>query len=161
MIVTATGHRPKYMPCGYDESEPWAIEVKERLSTWLERNQPEVVITGMALGWDTWVAEEALALGIPIWPFIPFPDQHTKWPYEAKLRYANIMRQAAIHPLSREPHYTANQYYKEVFTDRDIQMVQRCDQVISLLNPIVNKGGTWYTCQYAKRMNKPITNFWA
>ena len=39
-------------------------------------------------------------------------------------------------------------------------MVDNADTIITLWNPKVKKGGTYYTLQYAKRQQKPIYNFW-
>ncbi len=50
-----TGHRPKFYPWGYDESDPRCVKLKEELSKQirlLARKGYTDYLTGMALGAD-------------------------------------------------------------------------------------------------------------
>lgn len=154
MKITGTGHRPKYMPCGYDEYHPWAIKIKKNLQQELEEIQPALVITGMAIGWDTWLAETAINLHIPIHCYIPFLGQGNNWPNIARQRYGSILNRAA------EVIYIQEEYTIDCFFKRDEAMIDNCDMVFALLNPEACSGGTYYTVNYALKHNKVVKNFW-
>lgn len=154
MIIAGTGHRPQYCPCKFDESHPWLEDLKMRVSEWLDRHQPTAVISGMAIGWDTWLAQVAQAKGIPVWAYVPFKNQGSKWPPPARLAYNEILRKSEIVT------YLSDEYYPDVFLARDRAMVEDADYIYSLLNPEAKSGGTYYTVQYAKKQNKTGKNFW-
>jgi len=154
MKIAGTGHRPKWMPCKYNEQHPWAIKIKKNLREELEKVQPEIVITGMAIGWDTWLAEIAINLHIPIHCYIPFQGQGDNWPNKARQRYGRILNRA------EKIVYTQNEYTKDCFFKRDKTMIDDCDMVFALLNPDTNSGGTYYTVNYALKDNKVVKNFW-
>lgn len=85
MIIAGTGHRPKYCPCKYDENHPWLFDLKERLGIYLGiwkntllNKEKLIVRSGMAIGWDTWLAEEALVMDIEVHCFVPFKGQGSK-----------------------------------------------------------------------------------
>ena len=154
MKVAATGHRPQSLPCRFDEEHPWLTKLKSDLNDWLIEHKPELVITGMALGWDTWVAEECIKLEIPIHCYIPFKDQGSKWSFTDMCRYENIIKKSdKVFTLSQE-------YYPECFLKRDRAMVDSADFIIALLDPEIKHGGTRYTYSYANKQKKPTKNFW-
>ena len=113
MKIAGTGHRPKYMPCKYDENHPWAVQVKSNLRKELEEVDATLVITGMAIGWDTWLAEVAMSLNIPIHCYVPFKGQGNNWPDEARQRYNSILNKA------EKVIYTQNEYTRDCFFKRD------------------------------------------
>jgi len=153
-IVAATGHRPQFCPCLFNEEHPWLIALKSELKQKLLAIKPKHVIVGGAIGWDTWVAETALECRLPIHLYIPFEGQGDRWHSTSKKKYAEI-RKRATKEFILSPSYS-----RECFHVRDRAMVDDCDIVFSLLNPEVKKGGTHYTVQYAKDNSKPIINFW-
>lgn len=155
MIIAGTGHRPKYLPCKYNDKHPWLLLLKEKLRIELTKLSPEAVISGMAIGWDTWLAQCALELNVPVWAYVPFPEQGSTWPTKSKKEYQNIIDKSAI------VLYTSDSYNKECFFTRDRKMMEDCDHVFSLLDPNIKSGGTYYTVQYAKKLKLPITNFWS
>ncbi len=153
-VCAATGHRPVKLPCKYDESHPWLISLIEDLNEWIRTNKPEQIISGGAIGWDTWVAEAALINNIPLFCYIPFEGQSDRWPNKTRLRYQSILKAAT------ETVYISKEYHKEVFFDRDKAMVDKASLILSLLSPDVTSGGTYYTVNYAKAQKKSIINFW-
>ena len=154
MIIAGTGHTPSYCPCLYDAKHPWLIERKNDLRECLVAYGPSLVITGMAIGWDTWLAQEALFLDIPIACYIPFPGQQNKWPEESRKEYDHILSRAKIIKNISES-YSNNAFFK-----RDEAMVDDCTLVFALWNQEIQSGGTYHTVQYALSKGKPITNFW-
>jgi uncharacterized phage-like protein YoqJ len=155
MIIAGTGHRPKYLPCGYNENYPWCVSLKETLKDELIRANPAIVITGGALGWDMWLAEVAIDLGIPNILYLPFLNTGQNWPKHSRERLLDIRDKSA------EVHFTSDVYKgPETFYTRDEAMVDEADEVWALWNPVVQTGGTFYTVEYARDQNKPIKNFW-
>lgn len=154
MIIAGTGHRPMNLPCRYSENHPWAKRVKSDLKDWLIQIKPDVIISGMALGWDTWVAEAAVDLGVKLWCYIPFRGQGTKWSEGMLIRYQKLLEKADFVDV------TSDRYHKDVFLERDRRMVDVADRIVALHNPDITKGGTWYTIQYAMSRNKEIKNLW-
>lgn len=153
-IIAGTGHRPLYCPCKYDELHPWLLNIKKQLHSFLLKEKPIVVNTGMAIGWDTWLAEEAIKLSIKIDAYIPFKGQSKKWPSAAQLRYNNILEQA------NNIYYTSKNYYPDVFFDRDADLIRNANKIFALWNPKIKKGGTYHTICLAKKQKKIIQNFW-
>lgn len=154
MILAATGHRPKDLPCKYDEGHPWLVPVLRNLRAYLLKSEPNVVISGMALGWDTWVAEEALILGIKLWCYIPFKEQSALWGNIAKKRYNSILNKADRVELTSEV------FTKEAYLKRNKMMVDDADRIIALWNPARTQGGTFHAINYATRKQKHVKNFW-
>ena len=72
MIIGGTGHRPKYYPCRYNLQEKWFQERREGLKNFILSTDPEKIHTGLALGWDTLLAQLALELEIPYDSYVPF-----------------------------------------------------------------------------------------
>jgi uncharacterized phage-like protein YoqJ len=159
MIIAGTGHRPKYCPCNYDEGHPWLRALKEDLKTHLsilhiQSNGDLIVRAGGAIGWDTWLAQVALDLDLDLVLYLPFPGQAARWPQYSRDEYDRIKSKAGL------VNYTDECYYPKVFFDRDKAMITGVDLVVSLLDPGVERGGTFYTVGEAKKMNIPVTNFW-
>jgi uncharacterized phage-like protein YoqJ len=154
MIIAGTGHRPHMLPCEYREWDPWCLDIKESLLEALYEDKPEAVISGGAQGWDTWLAEAAISLKIPLWLYLPFKGTGNNWSNAAQNRLVKII--AAASKIT----YQQGEYSDQCFLERDKSMVNDCTFVYALLNPEVKKGGTFYTVNYAKFCHKPIRNFW-
>lgn len=162
MILTITGHRPVHLPCQYNEDHEWAVKIKSKIKQHImdsfESNQIHFhvtgVITGMALGMDTWAAEVALAMKIPVFAYVPFKGQGDNWPLKARDRYERILLRA------EKVFYTSDKYSKNAFFIRDEKMVDDGDRVLALWNPAIQSGGTYHTIQYAIKKEKSVNNLW-
>lgn len=154
MIIAGTGHRPKYCPCQYNENHPWLLDLKKDLREKLLEKSPDSVISGMAIGFDTWLANAALDLNIKLLCYVPFNDQGKTWPKKAYREYCSILERA--HVIL----YLSNTYTEDCFLKRDRAMIDDCDEVFALLNPECSTGGTYYTVNYANNKNRKITHFW-
>jgi uncharacterized phage-like protein YoqJ len=154
MIVAGTGHRPKFCPCKYKNNHEWLIKLRKNLDQKLLSEQVSTIISGMAIGWDTWIAESAISLGIPVHAYVPFRGQESKWPSDSRKTYESILG------ASEKVIYVNEEYSEGAFLERDRAMVDNCDHVFCLLNPEFNSGGTFYTVNYAKAKRLPVTNFW-
>lgn len=154
MVIGGTGHRPHHLPCKYNEEHPWCTQLKLDVSTWLKKNKPDAVISGMALGWDTWIAEAALELKIPLYAYLPYKDQGSNWLEGAKIRLQGILDEATEIKIASE------EYRKDCFLKRDKMIVEASDYMICLLKPWSEHSGTKYTMDYALSKGLPFTNFW-
>jgi len=156
--IAGTGHRPKYCPCKYNDNHPWLKDLKNRLYCDLDvgynSGQISHIITGMAVGFDTWLAEVAIELEIPIHCYIPFKGQESAWPTSTKEKYNQIIGKAEKIVVLHD------QYKPSAFTERDRAMVDNCDMVFALLNPLAEEGGTFYTVKYAMSKKIKIQNYW-
>ena len=154
MVVAGTGHRPQFCPCKFNDNHPWLISLKQRLTKYLKDEDVSLVISGAAIGFDTWLAECAIDANIPFHLYIPFVGQASKWPKESQDKY-NFLKEKAQKCL-----YISEEYSKEAFFKRDRAMIDNADSVVSLLNPEASSGGTYYTVMYAKGAGKNVVNFW-
>lgn len=57
-------------------ADAWDDEVREIIGDHLDRLHPVLVISGGALGVDSWAVDEAKALGIPTREYLP---EHRRW----------------------------------------------------------------------------------
>ena len=107
----------------------------------------------MALGADLDFAELVLKLRkhypVTLECTIPCPNQTLIWNNTDKLRYKSILKRA------NEIYLVSERYTPECMLKRNRHMVDKSDIVIAVFNGI-EKGGTWYTIQYAQRKNVPI-----
>lgn len=147
MIIAGTGHRPPTLGINYsfEASIPYRKAIKNKL---LELGA-KVVISGMASGFDLWLADEANQLGIPLIAYA-LEFQTDTWPTSAQNEYNSIINQASaieMHPKG--------QYFV-----RDEAMVDNCDEVLALWNPSVKRGGTFHTVKYADMKDKVIHNIY-
>ena len=72
MILAGTGHRPDKLGNEYSRQGPVSEALRAVTRTVLLRENPEEVVSGMALGFDMILAEVAIALGAPVTAAIPF-----------------------------------------------------------------------------------------
>ncbi len=154
MIIAGTGHRPKFCPCKYKENHPWLHKLKEDLATAYQNDRVTTVVSGMAIGFDTWIAQVALVMNIPVYAYVPFKGQGSQWPSDSRKEYERILAASA------KVIYLSEEYSDAAFLKRDRAMVDDADHVYALLNPESTGGGTFYTVQYATKQGKPITHFW-
>lgn len=158
MHIAGTGHRPKYCPCKYNNKHPWLLNIKADLRNRLVEiadNYASLVIrAGGAIGWDTWLAQVALELSLPLHLYLPFPGQESQWPSDSRKEYERIKS------LATNVIYTSQTYYSEVFLKRDVDMITGCGKILALLNPEADSGGTFYTVNKAKELGINVENFW-
>ena len=148
MKIALTGHRPEFF--GDKDIGIWC----ENYQKALEIINPQLVISGLCRGWDNLGAQWAIDNEIKVSGYCPFPEFGNNWNKEAQNELQEI--RANLH----EENMISKHYHKGCFHDRDRAMVDDCDVVFALLNPKAKKGGTKYTVDYAKKMNKPVFNFW-
>lgn len=152
MIICGTGHRPDKLG-GYSEQAMKRVtQVALNYLSDLEV-MPTRIITGMALGWDTALAEAARDMLIPYVAAIPFKEQPYRWPTESQRRYTSLLQDADEVVYVCDPGYAAWKMQQ-----RNKWMVDHADQVVALWNGTT--GGTANCVGYAFQQDKPIWNVW-
>ena len=155
-----TGHRPKALPWGFDETSVQCAALKSRLRFTLEKliveNGYEKFISGMAMGADIICAEIVLMLR-NIYPYIQLecavPNYvYTKsWAVEDARRYSSILTRADnIEFVSKSMVYSVRDLML-----RNIYMVDSSELVIAVYVD-GETGGTKNTVDYAKYKNKEV-----
>src|SRR5690349_15274598 len=86
-VVCGTGHRPQDLPCKWDKKHPWKLNKLKQIENLLREEPPAKAISGMALGFDSWLAYVAIKLGIPLSCYVPFKGQESRWSDEQKKFY--------------------------------------------------------------------------
>ena len=124
MIYFATGHRP-------DKLGGYGVHAVQRLDLFaiaqLTRLRPEMVIIGMAQGWDQAAGVACIKLGIPFDAYIPFRGQELMWPRHAQQRYKIILDHAANVRLCNPGGYRA-----EKMQIRNMMMVDAGEKGLAL-----------------------------
>lgn len=150
MIISATGHRPNKLG-GYSPSAFNKLCAIAR--AYLLEQQPEGVITGLALGWDQAWAVSALELAIPVHGAVPFEGQESQWPTSSQNLWRQLVAECASVTFVCDPGYAAWKMQK-----RNEWMVQRCHKVAALWDG--TSGGTGNCIAYAREYPRPIDNLW-
>ena len=179
--IAFTGHRPVKLACGYDESHPVCLRVKERLEKLIRAEAVSCgrlrFLTGMAMGTDIWAAE----LVLKVRASAPEADVELVCavPYEGHIevmadegwrrRYRTVLAAAA------EVRVLAPSFTRSCMEERDRWMVDHADRVIAVLNEaramarimeiaklppeqaIPADSGTAVTVRYALSLGKPVT----
>ena len=150
MILAGTGHRPNKLGGYGAEARFRLIDVAIEQ---LNELQPIKVISGMALGWDTALAEAALQLKLPLVAAVPFSGQESMWPFASRQRFKELLSQAS------EVHYVcAPGYAAWKMQVRNQWMVDECDVLLALWNG--TKGGTANCVGYALGKQVKLVNCW-
>lgn len=157
MCCAFTGHRPKFFPWGYDESDSRCIELKSIFADQiriLTKQGYTDFLTGMALGVDVWAAQAVLELRehdpkLKLHCILPCIGQEKSWSVEAKKTYYAIIKVAD----SRV--YANRAYYKECMLDRNKFMVDNCDLLFAVYGGIT-RSGTASTINYARSQKRKI-----
>ena len=151
MILGFTGHRPVSLPGKYSEHTERAL--MSTADSILARYKPEKVVSGMALGWDTAVAQSAINRGISLIAAVPFESQSSKWPRTSQDRYQKLLDRAnQIEIIS------SGNYSLQAMQLRNQWIVDRCDLLMALWHQ--DKSGTKNCVDYALAINKPTFNCW-
>lgn len=156
LTICGTGHRPKKITVrGRNAYDPSVHRLLIQLARQeLQRIQPDVVISGMALGWDTALAEAALALGIRLAAYVPFSGQESTWPPASQRRFHELLAAADVVRIISKGGYTAAKMQL-----RNEAMVEMSDVVLALWNGDLS-GGTFNCVQYARSRRAVIENVW-
>lgn len=153
MILAVTGHRPDKLG-GYDR------KTFDRLCSlaevWLREINPDLVLTGVALGWDSAVAEACTFLKLPYVAAVPFVGQDKKWRGPSKVAYRSYLERAQVVEVVCSGPYAPWKMLK-----RNQWMNDRADELLALYNGH-RYGGTFHCVDDMTRRfpDKKIHNAW-
>ena len=154
--VAFTGYRPNKLPFSEDKKDKLYVAFREKLKKvidrLIERGYTEY-ISGVAMGFDTWVAEDVLESNkehpeIKLECAIPCPGQDKNWRLSDKLRRKKILRRADSKPM------ICDEYSSDCFHIRNRYMVDKADVVVCCFDG--QRGGTAYTVDYALKADKIV-----
>lgn len=156
MVIAFTGYRPEKMPFQENKRDKRYLAfrvVLMRVISRLIELGGTYFISGVARGFDTWVAEDIIKLrknnkNIHLECAIPFPGQSDSWEKADQERRYKILTEADKSVIVSE-HYS-----RACFFIRNRYMVDVADVVVCAFNG--KSGGTAYTVDYAIRQNKIV-----
>ena len=153
MIVCVTGHRPQGLPKDVSGAPTLESAVRTAARWLLTEHKATWLLSGMALGVDQWVAEEALTVpGVQVCAAIPCLQQERFWSRDAQAKYIDLLsRVHAKHFVTTEP------YRKHVMQLRNQWMVDQAALVFAVFGG--TPGGTANCVKYAIAARKPILRF--
>lgn len=150
MILAGTGHRPSKLNSEYDLQGPLSQWLRSQIRNIFNNFPIHKIISGMALGFDQILLEEALRQGIKVIAAIPCAGQEKLWPLEAQKRYHILLADPLVEPIL----VTKTGYTPKVMQVRNIWMVDNCDVLLAAWDG--SSGGTANCVHYAETKNKKI-----
>lgn len=149
-VIAGTGHR--HFGAARDR-DGRTQEIDEVVCDWLNNMlhalQPRCVISGMAIGFDTYLAREALAQKIPLVAAVPFSGQEAPWPDNARKEYRRLLSRATRVQIVEDGGYANWKYHR-----RNQWMVDNCDILLAAWNG--KSGGTANCVAYARQVRRRI-----
>ncbi len=154
--VAFTGYRPDKLPFRESDTDESYLRFRRILykiiCRLIELGYTDFV-SGVALGFDTWVAEDVLRLraehrDVTLECAVPFPSQADKWRERDRIRRERILA-AADSVVTTSPTYTPHAFFH-----RNRYMVDEADAVVCCYDG--KSGGTAYTVDYARQAGKTI-----
>ena len=148
-----TGHR------WYDSSRKHSVRKRiEECVREAYRNGITNFISGMAIGFDLLAAEVVLSLkqecpAITLTAALPFGEQASRFNERNKSRYYKCLSQADDIVI------LSNDYTAKCYLERDRFMVEHSSLLIACYDGR-NKGGTFWTVNYAARTGKNVINIY-
>jgi len=151
-MLTVTGHRQVPYPNGsFAKLVDFAREKLAEL-------QPDMVLSGMALGWDQACAIAAIQLSIPLHAVVPFSSQYIRWPEKQQFIFAKILCKADEVTVLHRGSPSDKTAAVRLLNERNVWMVRRADMVLALYSG--RPGGTRNAVNFAKGIGKPVVNVW-
>ena len=127
----------------------------ELAEDYLRKLKPALVISGMALGWDTAVALACVRLGIPFVAAVPFPRQASRWPEKDQQRHAFLLGKAALVVVVGSDEL-ADADLRAAMQWRNEFMVDHAHLILACFDG--SAGGTANCIRDAQEQGKPIVN---
>lgn len=146
MIIAGTGHRNNKL------SDPSLV--RKRIAHTLFEVKPDVVISGMAAGFDLMLAHEAIHVGIDVWAARPWAG-HKPAPEDYVLYHSILDHAAKIVAVDPSFSYAGPWVYQK----RNEWMVNEADKILAWWDG--SPSGTANCIKYANRVGKPVRNIYA
>lgn len=148
MKIAITGHRPNKLGNDYELKSPLIQWIKMEILKILDREKPDELITGMALGIDTLFALIGIERGLKITAAIPCDNQERMWPVGSKQMYYMILN----NPLVTKVVVSPGPYAVWKMQKRNEWMVDNCNKLIEVWDGTT--GGTANCIKYAEEVGR-------
>lgn len=153
VILAGTGHRPqKFHAHGFPVRGLFML-LADVATDHLTANRPDVVISGMALGWDQALAWAALRLKIPTFAYVPCKDQDSRWTVKQREFYRKLLAKCNGVKFISMMRYTPT-----CMEHRNRAMVNNATGILAVWDG--SPGGTGNCVRYAGKAGRPVTNLW-
>lgn len=146
-ILGVSGHRPA--KAGFDGAK--LVMFAQHV---LLKNQADLVLTGMAVGWDQAVAEACVRLCIPFTAVVPFEGQESRWPAAVQKRYHELLTEATTVVYVSQPGYSEDKMRK-----RNRWIAKRATKAVVLYDGLGDSGTAQFVKQ-AENCGLPFVNVW-
>jgi uncharacterized phage-like protein YoqJ len=150
MIIAGTGHGPNKLG-GYGADI--AHRMVKIAGEYIEELDPDVIISGMAIGWDQAIVAAAMQQSREWWAYVPFVGQEKAWPDKAQKLYQRLLESAHLVKIC-----SPGTYLPEKMQLRNETMVDAADKMLALWNGA--SGGTANCLRYAEAQGVPVVNAW-
>lgn len=150
MIIAGTGHRPDKLGGYNNEAFLHLVKICE---DYLRVENPDLVISGVALGFDMALFQAALNLDISVRAAVPFKGQEVKWSDKSQTYYHNLLRKASEIVYVCDPGYASWKMQK-----RNEYMTNECSKLVACWDG--SEGGTGNCVAYALSKSKPVDNIY-
>lgn len=153
LTLGVTGHRLHLLP-GYAGASSQRLRstllelAMDRLEDWC----PDLVITGMATGWDMAVAAACMFRNVPFRAYVPFKGQEKLWSDIDKQMYFSLLDEAEDVRIFSPVQNNA------AYHQRDRAIVDDSSRMLALLLPKMPNSGTALTIEYAEGWLVPWSN---
>lgn len=127
-IISCTGHRTLKHPID---------DVIDTFGWFIQNFKPELVCTGMALGFDQAVALACLKYNVPFEACVPCDGQESLWPAEVQEGYKELLQAAHKITVVSPGKYAAWKMHA-----RNAYMVKKGNPIVAYLKPGTSDGGT-------------------
>lgn len=150
-IVAGTGHRPQHL------SPPQRAWLRARLPDAVDyliaEHGMQIMVSGLALGFDQWWAEAGLDRGVTVWGFAPCPQQADRWTTTDRTRWEQL--RARILAAGGQVRFVSDHYHPAVMDDRNEAMLDVADAVVAGYRTVKGSGGTHHAVRSAGRRHLP------
>lgn len=149
-VIGFSGHRPERFPEFNSESNRYFMQ---RLIYLITHDKYTAIISGMALGFDTLVARQAINQKTPLIAAVPFPQQPSRWDLAHIKQWGELIRHAQV------VNYCSTNQHPNAYQQRNEWIVDHCQKLFVFWDH-KKTGGTWNCIQYARTKNLSITNMY-
>lgn len=151
MILGITGHRPQSIGCDFTFTHPKAKKLISAITNKFLELQPEKIISGMALGIDSYAVKAAIDLDIPFVAAVPFLGQELMWPKPLQDQYNSFLLKATEVKIVSEGGYSLTKMHI-----RNKWIIDNSDQLLAVWNG-QESGGTYNAISFGKlKQDYPI-----
>lgn len=153
LVIAGTGHRPQKLQSAWSQYEALTLPRLTALAeSALKQAKPVLVISGMALGWDTAIALASINLEIPLIAAVPCLNHAAKWSQSQQDQWQYIIDRAIAVHCPDVP------YTPAAMQIRNEWMCDRANRLLALWDG--SSGGTANCLKYAKKKGIEVKNLW-